>query len=59
MADIKVYTLEEVTAILKLSKRTVYQYLATGKIKGVKIGKAWRVSEENLREFLAGGTANK
>lgn len=59
MTDIKVYTLEEVADILKLSKRTVYQYLQTGKLKGVKLGKAWRISAENLRDFLSGGTQDK
>ena len=53
MADIKVYTLNEVAEILKLSKRTLYNYINAGTLEAVKIGKYWRVKEEALEAFLA------
>ena len=53
MAEIKVYSIREVSAILKVGKRTIYTYIKEGKIKAVKVGKEWRVSEENLRDFLS------
>ncbi len=56
MADLKVYTLEEVCDILKVSKRTVYNYIKADKLHAVKMGKYWRVSEENLRAFIETGT---
>lgn len=56
MADIKVYTLDEVAGILKLAKRTLYAYIKEGKLEAVKLGKYWRVTEENLQKFLATGT---
>ena len=49
MADLKVYTLEEVCDILKVTKRTVYSYIKADKLHAVKMGKYWRVSEENLK----------
>lgn len=49
---IKVYTPEEAAQILKLSTRTIREYLRTGKITGAKIGKEWRITEEQIREFL-------
>lgn len=52
----KVYTLQEVADILQITRRTVYTYLKDGKLKAVKIGKFWRVSEENLEEFIKTGT---
>lgn len=52
----KVYTVEEVMNIMHLTKRTVYSYLRSGKLKAVKIGKYWRISQENLEEFIKNGT---
>lgn len=49
---IKVYTPEEAAQILKLSTRTIREYLRIGKITGAKIGKEWRITEEQIREFL-------
>jgi len=56
MADIKVYTLDEVAEILKVTRRTLYTYVNEGKLRAVKMGKYWRVSEEALRAFISTGT---
>lgn len=56
MAAIKVYTLEEVADILQLTRRTLYSYIKDGKLKAVKIGKYWRVSEQTLQQFIVTGT---
>lgn len=56
MADIKVYTLDEVAAILKVTRRTLYTWITAGQLKAVKIGKYWRVSEQTLQDFAAKGT---
>lgn len=56
MTEIKVYTLDEIADILKLTKRSLYTYVKNGKLKAVKVGKYWRVSEENFKDFLEQGT---
>lgn len=56
MADIKVFTLDEVADILKVTKRTLYNYVKAGKLPAVKVGKYWRVSEESLQAFISTGT---
>lgn len=56
MADFKVYSIEEVSSILKVGKRTIYSFVKEGKIKAVKVGKEWRISEDNLKEFLSCST---
>lgn len=56
MADIKVYTLDEVADIMKVTKRTLYNYIKAGKLHAVKMGKYWRVSEESLQAFISNGT---
>lgn len=50
----KMYTLEEVAAILGVSVRTMHTYVKTGKIKAVKIGGSWKVSTKNLQQFIDG-----
>jgi len=52
MADIKLYTLPEVSKIVRLARRTLYNYLKSGELKAVKIGGTWRVTEESLNEFI-------
>lgn len=56
MADIKVYTLDEVADTLKVSKRTLYNYVKAEKLHAVKMGKYWRVTEESLQSFISTGT---
>ena len=56
MADIKVYTLDEVADIMKVTKRTLYNYIKAGTLKAVKMGKYRRVSEESLQAFISTGT---
>lgn len=56
MADIRVYTLNEVADIVKITKRTLYNYIKAGTLHAVKIGKYWRVSEESLQAFISNGT---
>jgi len=56
MADIRVYALDEVADILKITRRTLYTYVKNGKLRAVKIGKYWRVAEQELQDFIATGT---
>lgn len=56
MTDIKVYTLDEVASTLKLTRRTLYNYIKAGTLHAVKMGKYWRVSEESLQAFISNGT---
>lgn len=53
--NIHVFTLAEAAKILKISDRTLRGYLQAGKLKGAKVGAAWRILEENLREFIENG----
>ena len=53
---IKVYTLEEVIDILKVSRRTIYNYIKADQLKAIKVGREWRVTEKALAMFLETGT---
>ena len=52
----KVYTAEEVAETLQVTLRTVYNYIRDGRLKAVKLGKYWRVTEKQLEDFLAAAT---
>ena len=56
MDKIKVYTLEEVAENLTVDRQTLYIYIKAGKLKAFKMGKYWRVTEENFKDFLDNGT---
>lgn len=56
MEKITVYTLKEVAKILKVSRQTIYNYLKAGRLKATKIGKEYRVTKEDLEEFIRLGS---
>ena len=47
-----VYTPIQIAKGLEVSKIAVYQWLQKGELKGFKAGKLWRVTREDLEEFL-------
>ena len=57
MEEIRTYTLEEVETILKVTRRTIYNYIKGGQLKAVKMGKYWRVPQKELEYFIEHGTA--
>lgn len=45
-------TPEEVADQLKVTRRTVYEWLRRGQLHGLKAGHAWRIRPEDLESFL-------
>ena len=54
MTTPKVYTIEEVAEILKVNPRTINRMLERGEMKGVKVGRLWRISQGALEAYLRG-----
>ena len=52
--NFKLYTLSELQPILGVSNRTLHTYIKDGRLKAVKIGGKWKVTEENLKKFVNG-----
>lgn len=48
----KIYSIHEIEEILQVTQRTIYNWIKSGKLKAVKIGKEWRVTEDALEDFL-------
>ena len=50
------YTLEQVANLLKVHRTYVSRLIGEGKLKALKIGRTYRVSQGGLFEFLGGQT---
>jgi len=48
----------EACGYLRISRPTYLKYLYTGRIKGTKAGKGWKVLKSELDRFLKGENAN-
>ncbi len=42
----------EIAKRLKITERTVYRWLDAGQLRGVKLGRVWRVRTNDLEKFL-------
>lgn len=50
----RLYSLTEVEGILGVSHRTLLRWITDGKLKAVKVGSRWKVSEDTLKAILGG-----
>lgn len=53
MDEGEVFTLREVSEILKVTGRTALTYVETGSLKASKLGGRWRVRQKDLQAFMA------
>jgi excisionase family DNA binding protein len=53
-----VLTTQEACGYLRISRPTYLKYLYTGRIKGTKAGKGWKVLKSELYQFLKGENRN-
>lgn len=53
MENIKTYKVDELETILKVKKRTIRAYIASGKLKAAKIGRGYVVQQADLEKFIA------
>jgi len=52
MIEVTLYNIDEAAKILKVTSRTILQYIYDDKIKAQKIGRRWQIKEEDLKAFL-------
>jgi excisionase family DNA binding protein len=55
----KLYSIADLTGILKLHPKTILRFIHEGKIKARKIGRSWMVSGEELKEYAHGEFAGQ
>jgi excisionase family DNA binding protein len=46
------YTPEQVAEKIQVTRRSVYAWLTTGKLRGLRAGDTWRIAEADLMAFL-------
>jgi excisionase family DNA binding protein len=46
------YTVEEIANILHITPQTIRSYISEGKIKAIKSGKQYLISNDNFEEYL-------
>lgn len=47
----KFHTKQETASILGLHVKTIERYLLSGKLKGAKLGKKWKISDDDIHAF--------
>lgn len=48
------YDLTDLGIVLGFSSSTLQKYIKDGRLKAIKIGGKWKVSEENYKKFING-----
>ena len=48
-------TPEEVADLLRVSRRTVYNWLRSGQLPALRIGKVWRIRREDIERQTGDG----
>jgi excisionase family DNA binding protein len=54
MTEQKLLTPDQVAERLQISRVTVMDFLRKGRLKGHRVGRLWRIKEEDLEAFLEG-----
>ena len=59
MSEYKFYTVAEVADILQVHWQSVLNYIKSGKLNAVKLGKGYRISATALSKFISDNTKRK
>ena len=57
--DRKFLTVNEVADILRVSKLTIWRYIEAGKLPAYKVGRDWRIDQEEFEKFLQSRRSTK
>jgi len=52
IGDTKLYSIKDLSKSLGLTERTIREWFRQRRLNGVKLGKEWYISDENLKRFL-------
>jgi len=55
MIETKIYTVPEISDLLKCSSRHIYEQIKRKKLHGIRIGNSVRVSEVALKKYIEEG----
>lgn len=52
ISEVKFLTVAEVAAMMRVSKMTVYRLVHNGELPAVRVGRSFRVAEDDAHEYL-------
>jgi excisionase family DNA binding protein len=52
MSDVRFLTIAEVAAKMRVSKMTVYRLVHNGDLPALRVGRSFRVTEDDVNEYL-------
>ncbi|MFL6106968.1 MAG: helix-turn-helix domain-containing protein [Marmoricola sp.] len=52
ISEVKFLTIAEVASVMRVSKMTVYRLVHGGDLPAVRVGRSFRVSEDDVNEYL-------
>ena len=52
VSGVKFLTVAEVAQVMRVSKMTVYRLVHSGELPAVRVGRSFRVTEEDVNEYL-------
>lgn len=52
MSDVKFLTVAEVATMMRVSKMTVYRLVHGGDLPALRVGRSFRVTENDVQEYL-------
>ena len=52
ISEVKFLTVAEVAAVMRVSKMTVYRFVHSGQLAAVRVGRSFRVSEEEVNRYI-------
>lgn len=51
---LKTFTVDDIVKLYAVSRRSVLRYIQRGQLRATRVGRRFLITEENLKEFLAG-----
>jgi excisionase family DNA binding protein len=52
ISEVRFLTVAEVASMMRVSKMTVYRLVHGGELPAVRVGRSFRVTEEDVNEYL-------
>ena len=50
--DVRFLTVAEVATIMRVSKMTVYRLVHSGELEAIRVGRSFRVPEQDVNQYL-------
>jgi len=52
LSEVRFLTVAEVAQMMRVSKMTVYRLVHSGELPAVRVGRSFRVSEDDVHEYI-------